>query len=300
MVDVSVVIPTKNRREMVTAAVRSVLDQTPPPREILVVDDGSTDGTSQALEALGEPRVRVLPADRPGAAGARNTGVLEAKGDLVAFLDADDEWLPGKLAEQVGLFQCEDPPAFVFSDALIEPVGAGGPRTVFSRQPPSFSDIFRPLLLDNFIPTSTVIVRRELLGEGFLFNADFSPAEDYDLWLRLCLRGTSTFCPRPLAVYRRHPGQTGSDLSVMFPACVKVIEAALRENGLSVRDVPGLSDRLWRLHYVSAVECARKGDREGERKRLLAAAALRPFRARAALRLASGWFRERVIGGRAL
>ena len=285
---------------MALAAVRSVLGQAPPPREILVVDDGSTDGTARAIRALGEARVRVLPADRPGAAGARNTGILEAAGDLVAFLDADDEWLPGKLAEQVPLFEGEDPPAIVFSDARVEPVCAGGPRTVFSRRPPSFGDIFRPLLLDNFIPTSTVIVRRELFGEGLLFNADFSPAEDYDLWLRLCLRGTSTFCPKPLAVYRRHPEQTGSDLSVMFPACVSVIEAALRGNGLSGRDVPGLCDRLWRLYFVAAVECGRKGDREKEKENLLAAAALRPLRARAALRLAWGWFRERAVAGRTL
>ena len=101
---ISVVIPTYNREATIERAVRSALDQTGDFRlEVLVVDDGSTDGTRQRVEAVGDERVRFIAADHRGACAARNRGIREAKGPYVAFLDSDDTWRPGKLAAQTRL-----------------------------------------------------------------------------------------------------------------------------------------------------------------------------------------------------
>src|SRR3990170_4524560 len=99
---VSVVVPAFNRAQTVPAAVRSVLRQQYDPLEVIVVDDGSADGTAEAARAGGDPRVRVIANARAkGAQGARNSGILAARGEWIAFNDSDDEWLPGKLAMQL-------------------------------------------------------------------------------------------------------------------------------------------------------------------------------------------------------
>src|SRR5262245_24174957 len=103
---VTVVIPTWNRRDFVRETVKSVIAQTYPHWELIVVDDGSTDGTSEHLNALDEPRLRVLPAPHSGHLGqVRNRGAAAGSGELIAFLDSDDLWLPEKLALQVKALQ---------------------------------------------------------------------------------------------------------------------------------------------------------------------------------------------------
>ena len=106
---VSVVVPAFNRAQTVPAAVRSVLRQQYDPLEVIVVDDGSADGTAEVARAGGDPRVRVIANARAkGAQGARNTGILAARGEWIAFNDSDDEWLPGKLAMQLAVLRAED------------------------------------------------------------------------------------------------------------------------------------------------------------------------------------------------
>ena len=249
MSEVSVVIPTKNRKEFLLRAARSALAQTFAPKEVIVVDDGSEDGTPEAVRDLGDPRVILLSSSAPGTAHARNTGIEAARGDLIAFLDDDDEWLPEKLEKQVPLLESGRPPALVFADAIVEPVAEPRGRTIFSRQPPSCGRIFQSLLLDNFIPTSAVIVRKKIFETGLRFDQRFFPAEDYDLWLKISHLGRCTFSPMPLAVYHVHPGQSGNDLRLMFSSCVNAIEANLHGKGLSVREVPGLGKRIRHLNY---------------------------------------------------
>lgn len=252
MLQISVVIPTKDRKEMVLRAMRSALEQTRPPAEVIVVDDASSDGTLDAVRALADPCVRAMASTGAGPAHARNAGLLAAGGDLVAFLDSDDEWMPEKLERQAQLFRYEPAPVLVFSDALVLPAPPDGRKTIFSRQPPSHGDIFGPLLLDNFIPTSSVVIaRRAVTDAGVRFDPSFSPAEDYDFWLKVSLLGRCTFDPMPLSVYRLHPDQFGRDLSAMFPACARVITENLRTRGLSVADIPGLAKRLRQLRCAA-------------------------------------------------
>ncbi|MBZ0272784.1 glycosyltransferase [bacterium] len=256
MHEVAVVVPVKNRREMVVRAIASVLGQTAPPSEIVVVDDGSTDGTADAVRALGDPRVAVIPSRSAGPAGARNTGIDATAAPHIAFLDSDDTWEPGKLAAQLDLLDRAPAAGLVFSDAWIVPASFRGP-TVFTRQPPACGDIEFRLLLDNFIPTSTVIVRRDALGD-LRFRPEFSPAEDYDLWQRLIVGTKATFVPKALAVYRLHRGQLGADLPAMYRATRRVVAEASRAASLSPAQKRAVDRRMYRLSMAARRAAARR------------------------------------------
>lgn len=182
-------IPTHNRRRECERAVRSALEQAPPPIEVLVCDDGSTDDTQSAFEQLqsDERRVRYfrLTPARGTPGPARNRGITEARGDWVALLDDDDCWLPGKLAAQLplALEGCYD---VIASDAVtadgtryLGPMG--GPRRPDRRE----LEQVNPLIL------SSAVVRRSMLLEvgGFDETKWMKSVADYDLWLRLADRG---------------------------------------------------------------------------------------------------------------
>lgn len=184
---VSVVIPSYNRAALLPRAITSVLSQTLRDLECIVVDDGSTDHTAQVVAGFSDPRLRVvrLPGNS-GCSRATNTGIRAARGKLIAFLDSDDEWLPGKLERQVArLRECGDPKATVaycrcmVRDALTARMWRR-PHLVYE------GDVFQHLL-EGWHPTTSslfLIERRSLLEVGG-FSENLPCAQDYDLWLRL-------------------------------------------------------------------------------------------------------------------
>lgn len=190
---ISVVLPTFNRASAVGRAAHSVLAQTYPHLELLVVDDGSADDTPRVVEALGDRRVRYLRrAQTGGASAARNTGIEEARGDIVAFVDSDDEWLPQKLElELERLLECDPRTAVVYCrlrrhDDLTD-------RAIFEKPPARRGyegDVYWRLLTGwHPASPSLVAIRRDaLLGVGG-FDSAFLTGEDYDLWLRLAQAG---------------------------------------------------------------------------------------------------------------
>lgn len=249
---VSVIIPTYNRCLLLKSALQSIFAQTLREIEILLVDDGSNDGTNGFLETIKDPRFRVIRTQRGGAAQARNAGANEAAGKYLAFCDSDDVWMPDKLERQLALFEVEEKPVLVFGNARIMQGEKPAERTVFLTQEPHRGHVLKPLLLDNFIPTSTVIIEREQFFATPGFETAFCPAEDYRLWLYLARMGRFDFLNEEVAFYRLHTSQVSENLAVMFPACVDVINNALLQAGLKVSDVPGLDVRLWQLHFVAA------------------------------------------------
>ncbi len=184
--DVSVVIPTFNRAEKVVTAVASVLGQTVPAREILVVDDGSEDHTREVLEPfLGRITLIRHPLNL-GVSAARNTGIRSGKAPLVAFLDSDDRWLPGKLEVQEAFFR-ENPGAVACQTQEIW--FRHGRRVNPARRhlKPS-GDIFLASLERCLVSPSSVMLRRSLLAEVGIFDESLPVCEDYDLWLRISRR----------------------------------------------------------------------------------------------------------------
>jgi glycosyltransferase involved in cell wall biosynthesis len=182
---VSVVIPTYNRAWCLREAVDSVLSQDFRDFELIVVDDGSTDPTPQLLEGYG-PTIRVLRQDNRGVSAARNAGIAAGRGALIAFLDSDDLWLPGKLERQVAFFDSQ-------ADALIcqtEELWVRNGRRVNSgqRHRKRGGMIFEPSLELCLVSPSAVMVHRELFERVGLFDEDLPACEDYDMWLRVSCR----------------------------------------------------------------------------------------------------------------
>jgi len=201
---VSVIIPTYNRASAVCEAIGSVLDQTYGDLEVLVVDDGSTDGTAGIVaETFGpDPRVKVLSRPNGGPAAARNHGIRQARGELIAFLDSDDLWEPDKLELQVAQLDAEPDVALSFTDRISQ--DAPGGRTRFRETGFDGRTGIASLVAGN-IPISTpcVVVRRAVLESVGLFDETFTCAEDWDLWLRVLSRHRVAAIDRPLTLIRR-------------------------------------------------------------------------------------------------
>jgi glycosyltransferase involved in cell wall biosynthesis len=209
---ISVVIPTYNRERFITKAVDSVLRQKVSDWELIVVDDGSTDGTRQALAPYAD-RLTYLRQSNSGVSAARNAGVREARGRWVAFLDSDDEWTEEYLSAQVAHIQAfPDSVAHVANSVTVLPDGS---RTghfaeiglIRRFQPEPILRVERPLgvILGHahwFLQAS--IMRRDLLVKAGLFNTDLSIAEDLDVFARVSLEGPFTFCKEELVeIHRR-------------------------------------------------------------------------------------------------
>ena len=191
---VCVVIPARDAAATIARAVASAQAQEPPPDEVLVVDDASRDSTADLAQRLGA-RVLCLPA-QAGAAGARNAGVAATDAEAIAFLDADDEWLPGKLARQVPLL---DGAVFVACTARLFAGNGDSLGPLYNGEiPRDGADAWRGLLERNTVATSTVLVwRHEFLAAGG-FDPALPVAEDQDLWIRLALRGRLAYARESL------------------------------------------------------------------------------------------------------
>lgn len=212
---ISVVVPCYNARAYIGATLRSVIAQRLPDLEIIVVDDGSSDGSAEFVTRE-FPQVRIERQRNQGVAAARNTGIALARGDWIAFVDADDIWLPGKLQAQMRLLQ-EHPEALccysawkVWRSEQPEPTTAELAEVeiengLADRWQGASGWIYDQLLLDCWVWTSTVLVKRELLQQLGGFDPALRLGEDYDLWLRISRHTPILRVPQALALYRDHP-----------------------------------------------------------------------------------------------
>ena len=202
---VSVVIPTYNYGTYVAQAVESVLAQDYEPKEIVVADDGSTDDTAKALEPYAD-RVRVLRLAHAGPGAARNAALHSTNGEFVAFLDADDLWLAGKLTRQVEAMRQH--PEVGLCHSLIEPFDEQDRYEPWTPGPDELADGWcaEKIFLINSIATSTTMIRRcALPAHGFY--EDMPTTQDYALWMEVLFVYRALFIPEILARYRGHPDQ---------------------------------------------------------------------------------------------
>jgi len=196
---VSVIIPTYNRWPMVGEAIQSVLAQSYRAWELIVVNDGSTDDTSERLALYGS-NIRYISRQRSGVAAARNHGIASATGWYVAFLDSDDLWMPRKLEVQTAFMEqhpnvqiCQTEEIWMRRGVRVNPKA--------KHAKPS-GDIFRSSLDLCLVSPSAVMMTKRLFTESGGFDENFPVCEDYDLWLRISVRCSVPLIPVPLVVKR--------------------------------------------------------------------------------------------------
>jgi glycosyltransferase involved in cell wall biosynthesis len=210
---VSVVLPTHDRVALLRQAVTSVLDQTFGDWELIVADDGSTDGTREYLDGLSDPRVRVLRLAHSGnPAVARNAALRAASGEWVAFLDSDDLWLPAKLETQLAAMSAHPECGWSYTGyALIDARGTRLPDRGSSAYRPLSGWIFASLVEFAAGPCQpAMLARRSILDELGGFDESFLLRADYDLTLRLAARSQARALPETLTLVREHAGRTTS------------------------------------------------------------------------------------------
>ncbi len=240
---VSVIIPTHNRAKVIGRAVDSVLRQSFRDFELLVVDDGSKDATAEALSRYGS-EIRVIQQTNRGVSAARNRGIMESDGGLVAFLDSDDEWLPDKLATQVALYDKMRPDFVCHTEEVWERNGKiVNPKAKHAKQGGRFFERALELCL---ISPSSVMLSRDLLNEIGLFDESLPAAEDYDLWLRITAFYEVVFVSTPLVV--KHGGAE-NQLSL----CVQGIDIFRIKAILKILRDPALPD-LYRHAAITELE----------------------------------------------
>lgn len=258
METVSVIIPTYNRARYVVDAVRSVLRQSHPVDEVLVVDDGSTDDTKQALEPFRD-RVVYVRQDNKGAGAARNRGMSEASGDFIAFLDSDDLWIEEKVEAQLRFFQTHPHLEFTFGEMVNFRGGieSGEPEIknamlhkYLCENASDLEGLLDCLVVENVIPTPTVMFRRRCLERVGEFAEDLRIAEDLDLWLRFARMCRCGFLKRVLAKRRRHDGNLISDWAAMSACHVEVLlRLAEGDRSLSRRSEQLIKQKIGELRY---------------------------------------------------
>ena len=224
---ICVVIPAYNSEATLLRALDSVAAQTLCPSQILVVDDASSDATHALAAAYrGRPVEVISLRTNVGASGARNRGIRAASADLVAFLDADDEWLPTKLEKQAHLLVSSQNSTFCScGSSLIAPDGKNLGDIYRGQAVTTGPDAWKALLKDNYVTTPSVLVwRRHLLTLGG-FDETLKIAEDQDMWIRLAERGGLSYVPESLVrVHERRSSLSGGSFDDQMTYTLPMIE----------------------------------------------------------------------------
>ena len=285
---VSVVIPAHNAAAFIGGTLESVLSQTFSDLEVVVVDDGSADGTRQVVAGAGPPVV-LHAGPRRGVSAARNEGVRHSRGDYIAFMDHDDLWEKDKVRRQVELLDADPAVGLVFTQAR-EMRAAGAPsgapaEEVFPviEDPASFlGRAYENLAHWNYIPMSSVMVRRSALpgldeGAG-PFDPRYLLAEDWDLWLRIAADHRIAFIPEPLTRYVIRPGRATERMADLRLEDIEIFERELRSCPTLRASDPGrCRDTLRRLNDEAAYWLLREGRRAEARRCLRRAWRLMPL-----------------------
>ena len=244
-ITISVIIPAYNSGLFLAEAIESVLTQQNVDVEAIVVNDGSTDNTLEIASGFGE-RIEVITQKNSGVAASRNIGAARAKGEYLAFLDADDIWLPDKLALQIQKIQSGFPVVYsnrynfgqigdlplIQSDIMELPEG----------------NIWKLLLSGNMITTSSIVIKKEIFEEFDGFNSELPSCEDWDLWLRCAEKYPIGCCPEPLVKYRVHPGGISRNYVRMNKMRQLVIQRALtsaKGSALSGQEKRKITAGIW-------------------------------------------------------
>ena len=256
---VSIIIPTFNRVGLLSAALDSVALQTVDDYDVLLGDDGSTDGTREYVQSRPEPICYVWQPNQ-GVAEARNHGLRMVHSEFVAFLDSDDLWEPTFLAAAIGRLRAQPRLALVYS--RFTSMDAGGRILSSHNKQPFAGDVTRRLFGSTFIHTSAVVARAHVIRDAGGFDGRLSHNEDYDLWLRLSLRHDFGLIPEPLCVRRCHPNSlahNGCTPDVLLRKANLLHRFYEQGGGKPKIGVDIANERLAKVYYTAGKALCRAG-----------------------------------------
>lgn len=261
MTGVSVIIPTYNRAGRLLRAISSVLYQTFTYSEVIVVDDGSDDGTADCLKPVMKQIKYIRHPDNLGVSAARNRGLKASQCPFVAFLDSDDYWLPRKLSTQMAFFNrnpeavaCQTEEIWIRNGIRVNP----GKRHL----KPS-GDIFVPSLRLCLVSPSAVMLKRSLLDEVGLFDEDLPACEDYELWLRISCRYPIHLIPSHLVVKEGgNPDQLSLKVKGLDQFRIKALVKLLRGGQLNDTQVQATLHELTSKCQIYGRGCLKRGRKE--------------------------------------
>lgn len=217
---ISVVMPTYNYARYIGEAIDSVLAQTRSDYEIIVIDDGSNDGTGDLIKNK-YPMVRYFYTKQNGVSSARNLGIKVSKGEFIAFLDADDVWLPEKLEKQIDVFNKKKEVGMVYTEnCSFDKYNRIVDRSLGKREKLMRGDVVRNIFLNSYLTTSTVMVRKAVFDRVGLFEEQLKAAEDDNMWMRIAMEYPIEMIDEPLVRYRITEGS----LSRTYSKCIEGVK----------------------------------------------------------------------------
>lgn len=269
-VKISVIIPVYNGEKYIRAALETVSNQTVRPYEVIIVDDGSKDKTVALIRKyildnnLPTEFIKIVSQKNAGAGAARNTGLTNVSGEWVAFLDSDDSWDLDKI-KKVKAQIAEHPECNMLAhDEIWHYIDEGGIKkhTRLSDKYDADRDFFVQLYQGNFLSTSSLVIKKQLLDIVGLFDNTLQPAEDYGLWMRLSRYGKLIFLPEPLTTYIVRNDSISSAVEKRYNAEIRICKENYKElvNRVGNDKAIGIAiKRMYKIHLIEAYLAARAG-----------------------------------------
>lgn len=203
-INISVIIPCYNRERTIERCIKSIINQTVKPYEIIIVDDGSTDGSVEKIEQLDCNFLRLIKQNHKGAQAARNLGILNAKGNYIAFLDSDDEWLPNMLEKEVGEIIRAQGKSVVYSDCFV----VNGRKKKIWKLPGHSGEMYKFLLQFPGPMFQSMIAKKDFFINIGLLDEDVVAYQEWDTAIRLAKKHQFVHIKEPLFLYHMHDDET--------------------------------------------------------------------------------------------
>jgi glycosyltransferase involved in cell wall biosynthesis len=229
---VSIVVTCYNYGQFVAECLHSIQNQSFNDFEVIVIDDGSTDNSAEQISPfLQDRRFRYVKQRNGGQANAKNRGINEAKAELIAFLDADDKWAVGKLDKQIQLLDPKEVGVVYSRESLIDTEGVPLPMVPPGKYlQPRRGKVLEYFIYDNFVPFSSVIVRKDCFDSFGTFDESLAMGIDWDLWLRISTKFQFDYCEEPFLFYRvGHSGQMSRNLLERIDCAGRIITKFKRD-----------------------------------------------------------------------
>ena len=259
--EISVIIPTYNRCDLLKRAINSVIKQTITPKEIIIVDNGSTDQTYQMVSSL-FPEINYFIEKKRGVSAARNKGILESKSKWIAFLDSDDAWKPTKLEKQMeySLFN-QDKYRIIHTDETWYRNKKF--LNQLKKHKKSGGNIFKNSLQLCCISPSSVVLKKQIFEEYGLFDENLEVCEDYDMWIRITSKEEVGFLDSPLVLkYGGHSDQLSKKFWGMDRFRIKSLEKNLKNEHFSKSQKINVLDTLIEKLTIVSDGALKRGNKE--------------------------------------